>query len=69
MKLAETIRQFPSCRVISADSTAPIRPEAAALDSGDYPVIPQEWLEIVDGGRDYAGGKPPAIIAATKLAG
>ena len=39
------------------------RPEAAALDSGDYPVIPQEWLEIVDGGRDYAGGKPPAIIA------
>lgn len=39
------------------------RPEAAALDSGPYPVIPQEWLEIVDGGRDYAGGKPPATIA------
>lgn len=39
------------------------RPEAAALDSGDYPVLPQEWLEIVDGGRDYAGGKPPATIA------
>lgn len=38
------------------------RPEAAALDSGDYPVIPQEWLEIVDGGRDYAGGNPPATI-------
>ncbi len=39
------------------------RPEAAALDSGDYPVLPQEWMEIVDGGRDYAGGKPPATIA------
>jgi hypothetical protein len=39
------------------------RPEAQALDSGEYPVIPQEWLEIVDAGKDYAGGKPPAIIA------
>lgn len=39
------------------------RPEAAALDSGEYPVIPQEWLEIVDGGKDYAGGNPPATIA------
>ena len=39
------------------------RPEAAALDSGEYPVLPQEWLEIVDGGKDYAGGKPPATIA------
>lgn len=39
------------------------RSEAAALDSGDYPVLPQEWMEIVDGGRDYAGGKPPATIA------
>lgn len=39
------------------------RPEAAALDSGEYPVIPQEWLEIVDGGKDYAGGKPPATIS------
>jgi alkaline phosphatase D len=39
------------------------REEAKALDSGDYPVLPQEWLEIVDGGRDYGGGKPPATIA------
>lgn len=39
------------------------RPEAAALDSGEYPVLPQEWMEIVDGGRDYAGGNPPATIA------
>ncbi|WP_257214956.1 alkaline phosphatase [Sphingomonas sp. R-74633] len=39
------------------------RPEAAALDSGEYPVLPQEWMEIVDGGKDYAGGKPPAMIA------
>jgi alkaline phosphatase D len=39
------------------------RPEAAALDSGEYPVIPQEWMEIVDGGKDFAGGKPPATIA------
>ncbi|MCW3848530.1 alkaline phosphatase D family protein [Sphingomonas sp. LB-2] len=39
------------------------RPEAQALDSGDFPVLPQEWLEIVDGGRAYAGGNPPAAIA------
>ena len=39
------------------------RPEAAALDSGEFPVVPQEWMEIVDGGRDYAGGTPPATIA------
>ena len=38
-------------------------PEGAALDSGEYPVVPQEWLEIVDGGKDYDGGKPPANIA------
>ncbi|MBX3566248.1 MAG: alkaline phosphatase D family protein [Sphingomonas sp.] len=39
------------------------RPEASALDSGEYPVLPQEWLEIVDGGKDYDGGNPPATIA------
>jgi alkaline phosphatase D len=39
------------------------RPEATALDSGEYPVLPQEWMEIVDGGKDYAGGKPPETIA------
>ncbi|WP_294054469.1 alkaline phosphatase D family protein [Sphingomonas sp.] len=39
------------------------RAEATALDSGDYPVLPQEWMEIVDGGKDYAGGNPPATIA------
>lgn len=38
------------------------RPEAQALDSGDYPVVPQEWMEIIDGGRAYAGGKPPKTI-------
>jgi alkaline phosphatase D len=39
------------------------RTEAAALDSGEYPFIPQEWMEIVDGGKDYASGKPPATIS------
>jgi len=39
------------------------RPEAQALDSGEYPVLPQEWLEIVDGGQAYNGGKPPETIA------
>ena len=38
-------------------------PEAAALDSGEYPVLPQEWMEIVDGGKAYGGGHPPATIA------
>jgi alkaline phosphatase D len=44
----------------SADPTD--RPEAQGLDSGEYPVVPHEWLEIVDGGKDYAGGNPPATI-------
>ncbi|MDB5678875.1 alkaline phosphatase D family protein [Sphingomonas bacterium] len=39
------------------------RPEATALDSGEYPVLPQEWLEITDGGRAYNGGNPPATIS------
>jgi alkaline phosphatase D len=39
------------------------RAEAAALDSGEYPVLPQEWMEIIDGGKDYAGGNPPTTIA------
>lgn len=39
------------------------RPEAAAIGLEDYPVTPQRPLEIVDGGRDYAGGNPPATIA------
>jgi alkaline phosphatase D len=48
----------------AADPSDPSnRSEAAALDSGEYPVVPQEWMEIVDGGRDYACGKPPATIA------
>ena len=38
------------------------RPEAAAFDAGQFPVIPQEWMEITDAGKDYAGGKPPATI-------
>jgi alkaline phosphatase D len=38
------------------------RPEAAALDAGEFPVVPQEWMEIVDGGKDYADGKPPVTI-------
>lgn len=46
------------------------RPEAQALDSGDFPVVPREWLEIVDGGRAYNGGNPPDTIAvgATTIA-
>ncbi|MEO5494641.1 MAG: alkaline phosphatase D family protein [Sphingomonas sp.] len=40
------------------------RPEANDLDSGDTPfMFPQGWLEILDAGRDYKGGKPPAMIA------
>ncbi|HEX4667292.1 MAG TPA: alkaline phosphatase D family protein, partial [Chthoniobacterales bacterium] len=39
------------------------RPEANDLDSGDTPfMIPESWVEILDAGRDYAGGKPPAAI-------
>ncbi len=44
------------------DPTA--RPEANDLDAGDTPfMVPQSWMEILDGGKEYAGGKPPATIA------
>ena len=39
------------------------RPEAAAFSSPDFlDFIPQEALEILDAGRAYGGGKPPATI-------
>jgi alkaline phosphatase D len=39
------------------------RPEAAAFSDKDFPdLFPQEAMEILDAGRAYAGGKPPATI-------
>jgi alkaline phosphatase D len=39
------------------------RPEAKDLDSGDTPfMVPESWMRILDAGRDYTGGKPPAAI-------
>jgi alkaline phosphatase D len=39
------------------------RPEAAELSDKDFPdLIPQEAMEVLDAGRAYAGGKPPATI-------
>jgi len=39
------------------------RPEAQAIDFGDFPFLcSQLLLEILDGGRAYDGGKPPAAI-------
>jgi alkaline phosphatase D len=39
------------------------RPEAEALSSPDFPnFFPQEAQEILDAGREYAGGHPPATI-------
>jgi alkaline phosphatase D len=39
------------------------RPEAAELSSKDFPdLVPQEAMEILDAGREYAGGHPPATI-------
>jgi alkaline phosphatase D len=39
------------------------RPEAQAIDFGDFPLLcSQQVLEILDGGRTYDGGKPPATI-------
>jgi alkaline phosphatase D len=37
------------------------RPETDVFDS-NFPVVPQELMEIIDAGRDYAGGHPPATI-------
>ena len=39
------------------------RPEANDLGFADFPMfLPQEQLEILDGGRAYDGGHPPAMI-------
>ncbi len=38
-------------------------PEAAAFSSPDFPnLVPQEAMEILDAGRAWGGGKPPATI-------
>jgi alkaline phosphatase D len=37
------------------------RPETDVFES-DFPVYPQELMEIIDAGKDYAGGHPPATI-------
>ena len=37
------------------------RPETDVFD-WPFPVLPQELMEIIDGGRDYNGGNPPATI-------
>ena len=37
------------------------RPEADAFDF-PFPVVPQELMEIIDAGKEYAGGNPPATI-------
>ncbi len=40
-----------------------LRPEAKALSSPDFPeFVPQEALEILDAGRTWSHGKPPAAI-------
>jgi len=45
----------------SADPT--LQPEYKAFSSDDFPeLVPQEALEILDAGRDYAGGKAPDSI-------
>jgi alkaline phosphatase D len=39
------------------------RPEAKALSSDDFPEwIPEEAMQILDAGRTYNGGQPPATI-------
>ncbi len=39
------------------------RPEAESLSSEDFPeMIPQEALEILDGGREFDGAHPPEVI-------
>lgn len=40
------------------------RPEAAAFGGRDFPYMAsEEVIQILDAGRDYAGGKPPEAIA------
>ncbi|HEV7499266.1 MAG TPA: alkaline phosphatase D family protein, partial [Vicinamibacteria bacterium] len=41
------------------------RPEADALESDDFPaLIPEEAMRVLDAGRAYDGGKPPATIVS-----
>jgi alkaline phosphatase D len=45
----------------SAEPTS--RPEAASLNNADFPnLVPQEALQILDAGRAWNGGAPPASI-------
>jgi alkaline phosphatase D len=47
------------------------RPEAEALDDADFPnLVPEEVMQVLDAGREYNGGKPPAVIeiGATRIA-
>ena len=37
------------------------RPEMDAFDS-DFQMVPQELMEIIDAGKDYASGNPPAML-------
>jgi alkaline phosphatase D len=37
------------------------RPETDVFD-WPFPVVPRELMEIIDGGRDYDGGRPPETI-------
>jgi alkaline phosphatase D len=40
-----------------------LRPEVRALMSADFPdVVPEELVAVLDAGRAYAGGQPPAVI-------
>jgi alkaline phosphatase D len=46
------------------------RPEAQALDNADFPdLVPEEVMQVLDAGREYNGGKPPAFIefGATRI--
>src|SRR5262249_42086071 len=39
------------------------RPEAAALDRKEFPYfVPLEAIEVLDGGKGFAGGRAPATI-------
>jgi alkaline phosphatase D len=43
------------------------RPEAETLDAGDFlGLFPEEAMQIIDGGRAYADGKPPDAITVGK---
>ncbi len=65
LQIQRTLRWGANADLILTDnhSYASPPPDQSAITPKDFPwMVPEEAAEILDGGRDYAGGRPPATI-------